>query len=205
VGGWAQRLLASPEPLAYLTGERGLSLDVIGAARIGWDGKALTFPMFSAGELVGFKRRAPRAGAQMLNWPGSGRPWPLYPEPSPGARWVLLVAGELDALRALSAGLPATSVTLGAGYNGDLWDEWTDALRGRRVVVCFDNNETEQARECVSRLGEAGISARRLDLRALGLDSPKGDLSDYLNGGGDSARLRAAFKPRVVVKNGRAA
>jgi hypothetical protein len=199
VDGWAARLLTSPEPLRYLTGTRGLSLDVIRAARIGWDGQRLVFPMFRGGELVAAKWRLPKAGGQMRSWAGNGRPWPLYPEPDPAWRRLLLVAGEFDALRALSVGLRAASVTLGAGH----WrDDWTDALRGRHVVVCFDNNEVEQACERVAALTAAGVTARRLDLRRLGLRTPKGDLSDYLNGGGSAEALRRAVRPRIVRRAG---
>ena len=116
----------------------------------------------------------------MDNIAGKGRPWPLYPKPSRTAKWVLLVAGELDALRGRSANLPAVSVTLGAGH----WrDAWTEQLRAyEEVIVCFDVNEELQAEHRVGVLQAAGLDARRLDLAALGLDDPKGDLSDYLCG-----------------------
>ncbi len=191
IQGWARRLLASPTPLRYLTEARGLSLDVIRENGIGWDGRRLIFPMFRGGELVAAKWRLPKGGAQMRSWPGEGRAWPLYPEPDPAWRRRLLVAGELDALRALSAGLPAASVTLGAGH----WrDDWTDALHGLRVVVCFDNNEALLARRRTDALVAAGIDARRLDLRRLGLRTPKGDLSDYLSRGDGSERLQTALR-----------
>jgi hypothetical protein len=186
---WHEALLASRKPLAYLRG-RGLSLDVIEPARVGWDGgrKLLTFPMYCDNELVGFKTRAPRPGAQMKNWPGKDRPWPLYPGAYPDG-WTLLVAGELDALCALSHGLPALSVTLGA----DRWREaWTEELRGRRVVICFDNNERKQARRRERELRAAGIDARRLNLRKLGLRTPKGDISDLLLSGVGHERVRRA-------------
>jgi len=190
VAGWHRRLLGPDgrEARRYLAG-RGVSLDVIRSARLGWNGTCLTFPMFEAVglDLAGFKTRLPKDGAQMKAIAGSGRPWPLYPPVRRDDGWALLAAGELDALAVRSAGVPASSVTLGAGY----WrDEWTGELRGLRVVVCFDNNEQRQARERVAALRAAGIDARRLDLRDLGLGTPKGDLSDYILGGCDPARLR---------------
>jgi hypothetical protein len=193
---WHERLLKSSGPLRYLTRRRGLTLDVIEAATIGWDGSRLVFPMFDGDALAVVKTRAPRAGAQMRSWPGKDRDWPLYPADVPDG-WVLLVAGELDALRARSAGLPGVSVTCGAGY----WrDEWTAPLMGRRVVVAFDNNEVEQARACVARLRAAGIKAHRLSLRKLGLRTAKGDLSDYLNNGGSvNPILTAASNNNKIV------
>jgi len=192
VNDWHGRLLESSGPLRYLTRRRGLTLDVIEAARIGWDGARLVFPMWRDGSLAVVKTRAPGSGAQMRSWPGHGRDWPLYPatrDVLADHGWVLLTAGELDALRARSAGLPGVSVTCGAGY----WrDEWTAELMGRRVLVCFDNNELKESRECAERLRAGGVDARRLSLRKLGVRTRKGDLSDYLNGGGSVARIIAA-------------
>jgi hypothetical protein len=196
----AHRLLEEPQPLRYLTDVRGLTLDVIAAHRIGWGtdwyGRdCLTFPIFDAtGSLVSVKVREPRSGDQMRAWPGCELR-ALYPQPERAWWTLVLVAGELDALRARAAGLPACSVTRGAGQ----WhDDWTAALRGRRVVVAFDNGEEDQARATVARLLAAGVRARRLDLRDLGLTDEKGDLSDYLNRGGSIAKLRRAMRPRIV-------
>lgn len=194
---WREELWSKhgAEACEWLVRDRLVSLDVVRAAKLGWDrSKArVVFPMYSGSALVGAKWRklGSGPGIQMRSWAGEGREWPLYPAPK--GRSVLLVAGELDALAARSAGLPATSVTLGAGH----WeDRWTRELRGRRVVVCFDVNETEQARQRIAALRDAGISARRLDLASLGVDKPKGDVTDYLRAGGDATRLR----PRQVTR-----
>jgi hypothetical protein len=203
IDGWSSRLLSSSGPLGYLTEVRGLSLDVIERARIGWDGDSgrLTFPMYAEGELVAFKTRKPRPKAKMISWPGEGRPWPLYPDPGEVASdgWLLLVAGELDALRGRTAGLPATSVTLGAGTWREVWTVELASL-GVPVVVCFDNNERRQARAVVTRLRTAGVEAATLSLRRLGLHTRKGDLSDYLNGGGSALELK-----RLIRRERRAA
>lgn len=188
VADWTRALLASGAPLRYLTERRQLALDVIEAARVGWDGHALVFPMLRRGEVVALKRRAPRNGAQMLKPSGSGVwEWPLYPEPERAFGWTYLVEGELDALRLRSAGIPAASITGGV----DHWrKEWADDLRGLRVVVAFDLGFENRACERAGQLRAAGVTADWLGLRRLGLRERNADLSDYLNGGGDPARLR---------------
>lgn len=191
VAGWSAALLSSGDPMAYLTSTRRLSLGVIRSARIGWDQQSLVFPMYHHGRVIAAKRRLPRQGAQMKAWAGRGRPWPLYPEPDPTRGWTLLVAGELDALAARSAGLPASSVTLGAGH----WRaQWTDDLRDLVVVVCFDTNEGDAACGRLNGLLDAGVRAALLDLRDLGLYAPKGDLTDYFAAGGSAAALREAAR-----------
>jgi hypothetical protein len=195
---WWEALEDSPGA-AYLA-SRGIPFEVAESARVGWDGRALWFPMYRRGEIVAAKHRAPRDGAKMLALTGSGRPWPLYPEVEPGWWTVLVVAGELDALRGRAAGLPACSVTLGASKDARWRDEWTNDLHGRRVVICLDNNEQDKAREWTAHLNSVGVRARRLDLRDLGLTDEKGDLTDYLNGGGTAAEIRAAMRPRIVPR-----
>lgn len=63
----------------------------------------------------------------------------LYPAPAqwnPGRVW--LVEGEPDLLCALSNGLNAVTQTAGCGT----WnDEFSEALKGRDVVICFDADE----------------------------------------------------------------
>lgn len=195
VNEWARRLMGVWPPQEYLTVKRGISMQMLSWFRVGWDGRRLIFPMLDGREeIAAAKHRQPRDGAQMIAWAGSGRKWPLYPVPT-SEDWILLVAGELDALRARTAGLPAVSVPLGAGY----WDDrWTADVSGRRVVVAFDVGEEKQAAERVEALRAAGVHTRRFDLRRLGLGE-KGDISDYLNGGGDPAALR----PRRIVKRRR--
>jgi len=202
LAGWVEQLRNSPEPRAWLDC-RGVSLNEATSQYIGWDGRRLTLPMSEATgiEFVGFKTRSLEPGARTKSIAGKGRPWPLYPPvdsgPARARSWTLLCAGEFDALAARSVGLPASSVTLGAGT----WrDEWTEQLHGLRVVVCFDNNEVEQARAVVCRLRSAGVRAQRLDLRRLGLDTPSGDLNDYLTSGGDPS----AVHPRRVVHRSKA-
>lgn len=186
---WAGRLWNDTAARHYLTAQRGVSASVLIQAKVGLRGERLIFPMFDLlGRPVAYKTRLPRARAKLLSPKGSGSwAWPLYPWPSAASRQPLIVcAGELDALCALSRGLDACSVTLGA----DAWrPDWTEVIKRRAVLLCFDNGEERQASERCDSLQARGVSTRVIDLRRLGLKTPKGDLSDYLNGGGDPAAL----------------
>lgn len=184
----AAALQSSNGPLKYLT-DRGISREALAEHQVGLNiGRRLTFPMRDgAGQVVAIKYRRPTPHGQMRNISGSGRAWPLYPWPAKkDTRPLIICAGELDALCTISAGLDACSVTLGAGT----WrHEWTAAVYLRRVVIVFDNGERVQARRLRDELLLAGVSVRIVSLRQLGLNAPKGDLSDYLLGGGDPTAL----------------
>lgn len=194
---WASRLIGNPAvskcvPLRYLTEDRDIALNVLVEHKVGLDTRPikprLTFPMFDViGRLVAIKYREPKSGKQMLAPKGRGRFWPLYPWPAHASKQSLVIcAGELDALCALSHGLDACSVTLGADY----WDPiWTYAVRQRRVLICFDNNERRQAHRTWQKLATLGVSVRVVDLRKLGLTEPKADLSDFLLDGGDAQAI----------------
>lgn len=101
-------------------------------------------------------------------------------------RVVFVCEGEKDAERLAALGFVATTAPGGAGK----WQpEFSDALRGRRVVIPPDN-DTEGAKhaEAVARSlhGVAG-SVRVLELPGL---PPKGDVSDWLNAGGSRGELK---------------
>jgi hypothetical protein len=58
VAGWHSRLLASSEVRSWLTKERGLTRETIRQYELGYDGRAVTFPVYDAsGALVNIKRR----------------------------------------------------------------------------------------------------------------------------------------------------
>jgi RecA-family ATPase len=100
-------------------------------------------------------------------------------------RTVFIVEGEKDADRLASLGLIATTNAGGAKK----WRvEYAAALAGRRVVILPDNDEAgrEHAAEVRASLQRAGVRAAVLDLDGL---PRKGDVSDWLDRGGDAATL----------------
>lgn len=96
---------------------------------------------------------------------------------------IFIVEGEKDADRLWSLGLPATTNVGGAGK----WHaSYSEALRGRQVVVIADNDDPG--------LQHAEQVARALygHARSVGILTPpgvpaKGDISDWLNQHGDDA------------------
>lgn len=137
VRSWALRLRRrEPRLLRWAHTERGLNTTTLRRHRLGYDGAALTLPVYAAGELVNVRRRALATGAEPRYRGLAGRGAQLYPD-VPATGPVLLCAGELDALVARQAGLPAVSTTCGATLPSYL----APALAGRRVAVAYDAGE----------------------------------------------------------------
>jgi hypothetical protein len=101
------------------------------------------------------------------------------------SRPVFIPEGEKDVDNLYDNGLIATTNAMGAGK----WrPEYTEALRGRNVVLLPDNDEPGQKHaETIAReLCAAGASVKILKLPSL---APKGDVSDWIAAGGTKEQL----------------
>lgn len=135
-----------------------------------------------------FRQRAPDGKGGWI-WSLQGVRRVLYRLPEllasiPGAT-VWIVEGEKDVDRLRSLGLTATCNPMGAGK----WvDEFSDFLAGHDCVVIEDNDDpgrTHAQEVCQSLFGKAR-SLRKLALPNL---PDHGDVSDWLDAGGDETTL----------------
>jgi len=98
---------------------------------------------------------------------------------------VWLVEGEKDADRVAAEGFCATTNVCGASA----WrDEYTQALRGRRVVILPDNDEPGEKRARQLERDLRGVCTAVV-LRLPGLPD-KGDVSDWLDAGNGAMKLK---------------
>lgn len=138
----------------WLAGRRLIDRQTIWLSRIGWSASAgcIVVPLYdSTPRLVNVKMRRVGRG-QMRSWPGMSA-FPLFPWVPKGRR-VVLVAGEFDALALVCRGIPAVSVTAGAGT----WlPEYRSALRNKRVTVAFDRGEEAAAEFAAGQLKRARV------------------------------------------------
>lgn len=107
-------------------------------------------------------------------------------------RPIAIVEGEKDADNLWSIGIPATT---NAGGSGKWHAEFAEFFRGAAILILCDNDATGRAHgDAVAQsLIETAAQVRLLDLPNLG---PKGDVSDWIKGGGtreefDALALRA--------------
>jgi len=151
--GQHERLLSNRVALRYLRKERGLSLATIRRYRLGYDGEAITIPVWHDGEVVNVRRRFldPDADPKILGL--AGRPAELYPAPPEGRAW-LLGEGEWDVLLALQKGLPAVTSTAGAHWSS----EWDALVVGKRIAVVYDVGSLAAATRRAAELRAAGAA-----------------------------------------------
>jgi hypothetical protein len=139
-----------------------------------------------------FRQRRPDGnGGWVWNLADTERVLYRYPEllEADEKRVVFVVEGEKDVESLRQLGLLATCNPGGAGK----WrDSYTGALKGRRVVVIPDNDEAgvKHAEEVANSLRSNDGEIRVMQLPGL---AEKGDVTDWIQGGGSKERLQELF------------
>ena len=138
---------------------RGLEDKTLSDFKIGEqlrDGKAFAvFPYLRDGELINAKYRDVAEKRGMRQEAGA-EPclfgWHLI---DPKARSVAITEGEIDCMTLHQVGIPAMSVTAGAGNHQWIESDWDRLERFSEIFICFDDDEAGQkgAAEVVQRLG----------------------------------------------------
>jgi hypothetical protein len=162
--------------MAYLIEKRGLSQATIEKYRLGFDGDRIWIPVFKDGKAVNVRRyRKPGGtGEKILNMAGSGA-LRIYPEDTLVNQAVYLCEGEWDALAAIDRGLPALTLTGGAGsFPADL----AEPFRGKDVAILYDCDEAGR-RGALKAAGRLTGIAARIRIVNLGLAENGDDVTDW--------------------------
>ena len=111
-------------------------------------------------------------------------------------RPILIVEGEKDADELARRGFVGTTCPGGAG-KGKWKSEFSEILRGARVVILPDNDEPgrEHGQTIAQALQGIASEVRVLDLPDL---PAKGDVSDWFEGGGTAGDLKALVQAEPV-------
>jgi len=141
----AYTLQQNKSAMSFLTDKRGLSADIIKKYKLGYNGDRITIPTYIDGVLVNVKYY--KSGASLKFFShfedvgdkkrvayGDAKLYPVVPADDE----IYLFEGEMDALLALSLGLPALTNSNGAGT---WFPEWSHYLRNKTVYVCYDNDK----------------------------------------------------------------
>lgn len=122
-------------------------------------------------------------------WKMNGTPLSLYHYDeivnAPEGETIFVVEGEKDADRLRGLGVFATTNALGAGK----WrDYYSSTLQGNRVAILVDNDDTgrNHGRQVANSVWGIAAEVKIIELPGL---PPKGDVSDWLDSGGDKSKL----------------
>lgn len=109
--------------------------------------------------------------------------------------WAIVVEGEKDADTLIRLGLPATTCNNGA----DKWqDSYTEALRGKDVIICRDNDDAgdDHAHLLLRSLARAASRLRVI----CPSSQPKGDVTDWIEKeGGTREKLYKLMENARVI------
>lgn len=195
VARWAGALQRNDAILTLLEQRRGITVPTLDRFLVGWDGGRLTIPIRDEhGELRGLVRHRPwpGPGAKTLALPGSQRL--LFPHPNKIAGSTLILCeGEIDALTAVSVGLPSVAVP---GANA--WrPEWARWLANRTVIVVPDADAAGRglAASAAKDLASVGSTAAIVDLDPTRDDGY--DLGKFLMSGAELPAPLAAARQRA--------
>jgi len=169
-------LLNSPVILNNLLKKRGWSKEIVLEYKIGYSDERFTIPVLYRDTLLNIRKYAiDGKKPKMLNVTGYGNaklfPYNMLKEPE-----LFLFEGESDCLLALSLGLPAITVTSGAGT----WKkEWSQLLKGKKINICYDIDEAgKRGAEVIASqlLGHCEIKNIKLPIT----EPSNADFSDYI-------------------------
>lgn len=148
VEAWHKHLLLrdNTDILKEFQARRGLTLEMIKKFKIGWHigRKAYTIPVFDRdGEPINVRYYYPNATGKQpryRNHKGYGRMalYPLWPECALDVPGLVLCEGELDTLTCIQHGIPALTVTAGAGN----WNSaWNGLFKGKKIWIVYDRDK----------------------------------------------------------------
>jgi hypothetical protein len=173
---WQRMLRESRRASGYLADVRGILPSTIARYAFGWDGEAITLPIYdAAGALVNLRRRKLGEGQSFKGTRGRGSQ--LFPvNVITGSGPLAVCEGEFDAVVLNQSGLPAVTSTAGAGH----WKpEWTPLLGNHCVAVLYDVDAEHKAEKRAAEFRAVGVDAFHVPLSSAGFRDHD-DVSDVL-------------------------
>lgn len=189
IGLWIENLSKNTAFLDYVNNSRGISPEVMKAARLGEDGIGhVTMPVYAAdGKTLmnnrvyaATKEARDRGDPKIQGVKGRGvQVYPMWMVKKDSRRRVLC-EGEWDALILHSIGETETLTTTGGTgtMKPVVLDEWYPTGPGSEVVICLDNDEAgkKACRKLASELQAEGVET----VSIVRLPDGQKDITDYL-------------------------
>lgn len=197
----AEALVSNRLALVRLEERRGLMEETIKKYELGWDARTrrLAIPIRNefglAVNIRLYDLMKQWDSAKTISWKEGYGKARLYPMDQLKGRRVFFFEGEMDTLLAISLGLPALTVTIGAAT----WkDEWNEALKGKEIILVPDMDPAglKGLQKKVDGLKASRVSVVKLPLKGT---KEEKDFTDWVMAkGGTAEQLRAMVEPEEV-------
>ena len=167
---------ALPERIRSYLNQRCIPDEIIGKFKLGWNGSAITIPIYNIKkEVIFFKyRKDPEDQSDKAKyWYDAGSEAELYGWENIDEHFVILCEGELDRLALESKSIPAITSTGGAGTFKDEWIK--DLEKIPNLYICYDRDEVglNNAVKILDKLPQARF------ISLSGLPQEKKDITDF--------------------------
>lgn len=179
ISSWAKRLQELPRIKNWLADKRGINATTAKMFRIGWDGERITIPITNEyGIPINIRRYHSKRTPKILSYGkgyGGNVLFPIDKLREDDAS-ILLVEGEWDAILAWQMGFNVLTTTSGATS----WrDSFTEAFKGREVIICYDNDKAGR-KGAAQAAKEIAKVATRIRIVRLPVTGGLKDLTDYI-------------------------
>jgi DNA primase len=180
---------ALPERIRTYLNQRCIPDEIIKKFKIGWNGSAITIPIYNRqGEFLFFKyRRDPEEqGDKAKYWYDPDTSAELYGWENINEHFVVLCEGEFDRLVLESKGIPAITSTSGAGTFKDEWIK--DLEKIPNLYICYDNDDI--GKDSSQKIAE---KLPRVKIVSLPKEDDIKDVTDFI-------KLKGIDEFRVLIK-----
>jgi 5S rRNA maturation endonuclease (ribonuclease M5)/predicted transcriptional regulator len=165
----------------YLSDKRGLDESDITLMKLGYDEKAerITIPIKDRyGVTLNMRKYKPDADIKMMSYKkgyGSARLFPIYPNDITKKDKFVLCEGEWDCMLLNKMGLPAMTVTGGAGHWKSNWTEDFN-IKDKEIYIIFDCDEP--GRKGAKRIADILSEHNKVKIIDMKLKN-KEDITDF--------------------------
>jgi|SaaInlLV_10m_DNA_2_1039722.scaffolds.fasta_scaffold00717_12 5S rRNA maturation endonuclease (ribonuclease M5) len=141
VESYHEALLNNSKAVEYLQAKRGINIDTIEKFRLGYHYNRYTIPIFDEfGHCINIRKYSPTTtkGDKFKSYGAGYGEAKLFPYENVNLPSLVLCEGEMDCMLLNQLGIPAITVTSGAG----IWKSfWTKLFEQKTVYICFDIDE----------------------------------------------------------------
>lgn len=179
--GFHANLVHTPEMMTWLLESRGVTRESVDRFHLGFDNRRITIPIRDEfGQLVNIRRYdwTKREQVKMLPYMAGYGTVTLYPYTTMRFDDIILCEGEFDCILLNQHGFKAITTTGGVGA----WkEEWSSLFSGKKVTICYDVNDPQDAGQRCARKRSEQLApfAREVKILKLPLKDAGGDVTDF--------------------------